>query len=269
MNQDNQTMDARTHRLFRLLIIAVAVALAGSLWAMLRGDSCSSCDRSAELVGGLNLGAIGAAYYGLLLIVSLICLVRPKRLAVKGSAWGMLAAGSVHLLLLSLLVRNRIFCPSCLVTAAGALFGAGLVLLLDRRNIRPAVLMVPVVVIAAYGGIRVARQNAPKNYVRQAIRAERALQKELPLPPPGQARLVVYEWPTCHYCKQFKKEVLTPLRQEFRSRLWVEERTAWKGMGTPTSIVLGVKNARLVGYHSLDQVRSAVLLACGAGEERG
>jgi hypothetical protein len=81
--------------------------------------------------------------------------------------------------------------------------------------------------------------------------------------------MVVYEWPTCHFCKAFKAQVLPPLRKEFGIRLALEERKAWKGMATPTTIVLGQRNSRLIGYRPLGSVRQAVRLACGDGEMRG
>jgi hypothetical protein len=264
-------MKQKIPTLHRLMILGIAVALAGSLYALLN-EGCRVCSQSAELVGGLNLGAIGLGYYGLLLAAAAIGLVSaPSRLSAigaRGVMGGLLIAGGVHLTLVAMLLRNRVLCPPCLVTGAGALLGAAAVLVLNRRALIPSLVLVAAVSVAAYGGTRILRQYAATNYERVAFRAEQALLRERAVPSHGHALMVVYEWPTCHYCQAFKAQVLPPLRQEFRRELVVEERTAWMGMVTPTVILLGQRDSRLCGFQPLPRVRQAVRLACGAGDIR-
>jgi hypothetical protein len=251
-----------------LLFPAIIVALTGSLWAAFGDEGCTECSRSAALLGGLNLGAIGAGYYGLLLLMALASRLSPSTAAAAAGSrcarGGMLIAGGVHLTLLALLIRHRIVCPPCLLTAAGALAGAAAALALDRHHrLRAAALLLAAGVVT-YAGTRVLQQSAGTRYALQALRAERVLLGEQALPPSGRARMVVYQRPTCPVCRQFKAQVVAPLRNEFRSKLAVEERLAWKGMPTPIVIILGRKNARLVGYHPREEVRRAVLLAVGS-----
>jgi hypothetical protein len=255
-----------------LLLLGLATALSGSLWALL-SEKCTACSQSAELVGGLNLGAIGGGYYALLLIAALVSLGRrpgegssAESRLVRG---GILFAGGVHLTLVTMLLRNRIFCPPCLLTAAGAFIGAFAVLALDPRHLARVTLLVALIAVMTYGGTKILRHFAATTSEIEATRAERLLLREQSPPPDGRARMVVYEWPSCHFCMAFRARVLPPLRKEFGSRLALEERKAWKGMAVPTVIVLGQRNSRLIGYHPLGSVRQAVRLACGDSEMRG
>jgi hypothetical protein len=271
-------MNERAPALRKLLILAIGVAMAGSLWAALADEGCDACGRSAALVGGLNLGAVGVGYYGLLLLTA-IALERggSKHTTSVGSLYlrfGVLIAAGVHLALLVLLVRNRILCPPCLVTAAGALTAATAALLQDRRYLPRAAMLLGAVVVVTYAGTKVLRQYSGSTYARQAIKAARAIQAERALlaeqgrPPKGHARMVVYVWPPCQVCRRFKAEVVVPLRKEFRGQLTVEERTVWKGMARPTVIVLGQKNTRFLGATPIGTVRGAIRLACGTGQPR-
>jgi hypothetical protein len=259
-------MHPKTPRIRKLLLLGLVVALAGSFWALL-GEGCRACSRSAELVGGLNLGAIGTAYYGLLVVAALTGRYSGSKTAsligarcVRG---GMLIAGGVQLTLVAMLFRNRILCPMCLLTAAGALISASAVLALDRRHLTRSVALLCATAVLTYGGVKILRHYAETADEREAMRAERILLREQALPPRGHARMVVYEWPTCHACQAFRAQVLPAICQEFRGQLTLEERTAWKGMSVPTVIVLGRKNTHLVGYYPTVIVRKAVRLACG------
>lgn len=260
-------MIASVSILRRLLIAAAAAALAGSLWSVLREEWCGPCSRSGALVGGLNLGAAGIVFYSLLLGTALLWRRRGSSAVLSaGEAWaagGMLAAGGVHFTLLALLLRHRILCPPCVVTGAGALIGmlAAFALLPAQR--RQAVVLVSLVVMGSYAGTRVLRDRAPRDQMRQAVRAERILAREAGARSVGSARMVVFQRSTCPFCRRFKAQVVPRLRQRFGGRLTIEERGPWPGMAVPTIIVLGRRNTHLVGYHSVEQVDPAVRLACG------
>jgi hypothetical protein len=255
-----------------LLLLGLATAWSGSLWVLL-SEKCTACSQSAELVGGLNLGAIGVGYYALLLIAALVLIGRrPRDASSAESRWvrgGTLIAGGVHLALVAMLLRNRILCPPCFLTAAGAFLGAFAVLALDRRHLARVAVLLAIAAGVTYGSTKILRYYAATTSEIEAMRAERLLLREQSLPSTGRARMVVYERSTCHFCKMFRAQVLPPLRKEFGSRLALEERKAWKGMAIPTVIVLGQRNFRLIGYRTLGSVRQAVRLACGDGEIRG
>jgi hypothetical protein len=250
-----------------LLIPCLAVALAGSFWAIANENGCNICSESGALVGNLNLGAIGVATYGLLLVLALFLTLSPSRKAASPAsmtlAAGMLIAGGVHVTLLALLIRHRVFCLPCFLTAAAALMGTLVVLAANRRRLPPAALLITAAAVLSYAGIKIVQRRAPEEYVRAAARAERMLVQQNKTPSLGHARMVVYLKPTCPWCKRFKAEVMPPLEREFRPVLSVEEQKAWNSMATPTIIILGRKNTRLIGYKPLDTVRKAVRLACG------
>jgi uncharacterized membrane protein len=260
-------MVARVSILRRLLVATAAAALAGSIWAVLREEWCGPCSRSGALVGGLNLGVIGTVFYSLVLVTTLLGRRRRNSAVLSageaGAAGAMLVAGGVHFPLLALLFRHGILCPPCVVTGACALIGMLTAFaLLPAHRVR-AVGLVSLMAIGSYAGSRVLRDRSPRDHLRQAMRAERILVREEVALPLGCARMVVFQRSTCPVCRRFKAQVVPPLRQQFGSRLTIEEREPWPGMGIPTIIVLGRRNTRLVGYQSVEQVDRAVRLACG------
>src|SRR5262245_13851503 len=117
-----RTMSRRTPPPRWLLHAALAIGLAGSIWSLLGGESCAQCGEAARVAGPLNLAAAGVTGYGLLLIFALRSPDAPVLPA------GLFVAAGVHLALVGSLIAHRILCPPCLLVAAGAWSGAGLVL---------------------------------------------------------------------------------------------------------------------------------------------
>ncbi|MGV3724022.1 MAG: hypothetical protein ACO1SX_24280 [Actinomycetota bacterium] len=253
-------------------VLASLIGLTGAGWSVLKREGCDSCNSAAVLAGDLNLGLIGLIFYAGLAGASFWLLRRapeaggpslPRALAVPA----LLAAG-VHLTLVALLAKTRLLCPSCLITAAGAFTAAALVVSSGVVKLRWSMLAVSLMAVSTYGGLKAMKGNANQVAVRQGHLARQVLAREAP-PANGSARLVVFVHPTCHVCERFKKEVLSPLRKELASgQLAIEERPAWTGMATPTSVVLGKQSALLVGFKELPVVRQAVEAARGVAGAR-
>jgi len=253
-------------------LLAIFLGVVGAAWSTLKKDGCDSCNSASLLVGDLNLGLIGLIFYGALLWLTL-WLMRPHR-SLPGQgipptlALPVLLAGGVHLTLVALLFKNHLVCASCFTTAAGGFAATALVLASRTLQFRWSVLIVALMAAATLGGLKLTKRNASQVAVRQAYLARQELLRESP-PVDGVARLVVFVRPTCHVCKRFKVQVLTPLRQEFAAtQLHIEERPAWKGMATPTSIVLGRRSVLMVGFKDLAAVRMAVQEARGRAEDK-
>lgn len=252
--------------------LAISVALAGAAWSVLKREGCDACNSAALLVGDLNLGLAGLIFYGVLLALAFWMLRKPVPASgpsiPRGLALPILFAGGVHLTLVALLAKNHLFCPSCFTTAAGAFVAVALVITSRAVRFRWSVLVVALMAVGTFAGLKVLKGNANQVAMRQAYLARQTLLREAP-PAHGVARLVVFVHPTCHVCKRFKEQVLAPLRKEYNtSELLIEERPAWKGMATPTSVVLGEHPALLVGFKDLPAVRKAVQEAHGGSAKR-
>ena len=255
----------------RALFVGLIVALGASLWALAGTEACSACLRSASLAGDLNLAAVGTVYYLLLLTAGAVWAFRARRQSEPTRlpwpiASGILVAAGVHLMLLGLLFRNRILCPACVVTAAGALTACGALLTQDRSYLRRAMIVVPLMAALTFGGTRVLRARSQSDFLRQGKIAAYTVFEERRAVPEGNAVLVVYVRPTCHVCADFKRQVLSALGHEFPGQITIEERRAWKGLATPTTVVLGRRNSLFIGYEEVSGLRQAVRVACGANE---
>lgn len=251
-----------------LLLAGIATALGASLWALSGSEGCSACLRSASLTGDLNLAAVGTGYYLVLIGLCAAWLIRSKGQPDATSVplpltLGVLLAAGVHSALLLLLVKNRIVCPPCLVTAVGALLACGTLLAQGRPQLRRAAVILPLAAAVTFGGTRMLRARSQSDFVRQAKIAAYTVFEERRAVPAGRAVMVVYMRPTCHVCAEFKQQVVSALRNEFPG-LTVEERKAWKGLATPTTVVLGKKNSLFIGYEGVGGMRQAVQVACGA-----
>jgi uncharacterized membrane protein len=251
-----------------VLFGGIMVALGGSLWALAGTEACSACLRSASLAGDLNLAAVGTGFYLALLLAGALWALRGRDQLVEGRvpwplASGVLVAAGVHVMLLLLLFRNRILCPACLVTAAGALVACGALLAGERTHLRRAVVVIPLMAALTFGGTRVLRARSQTDFLRQGKIAAYTVFEERRAVPAGRAILVVYVRPTCHVCTDFKQQVLAALGNEFQGRITIEERRAWKGLATPTTVVLGSQNSLFIGYEGVVALRQAVRAACG------
>lgn len=257
-----------------LFLAAILSAFGGSVWAMV-AHGCNSCERASDLVSGLNLGLIGALFYGALFLVSLWGSGLLSRRAAEGTPasprafgvgpWVAVAAG-VHAALVLFLVRNRIVCPPCLFTAASVWVAAAILLFAGNRR---AVVAGLAVVSAAAGYFVVRGLKPPDEFWkhRAAIKIAQKVRQEKGTPATGQATLTAYMRPGCHRCDQFEKVVLPLLRKEFPKELAVELRPAPNNINTPTVIILGAKDTIFDSLHSTEDVLAATRAALGRPTE--
>jgi hypothetical protein len=246
-------------RLWPVLPGACGLSLAGSLWALLVPPECESCRSAAALLGGVNLAALGIAFYALLLTG--LILNRSSRWVVAG----IFAAAGVHGVLLALLLFKRLFCPACLVTASGAITMAVVALAVYPRRFRRLVIILPLTAGLAMGGKLLLRslQVDPETLAQKHVLT--ALQREEKDPPVerGTVRVLVYSRPTCPHCRQLDRQIMPVIRREFDRLLRVERRPAWKGLPTPTLIIRGERRTHLVGVRNAEALRTAIRFAQG------
>lgn len=234
-----------------LLGAACSASLLGSIWAATSG--CNACQKASELIGGLGLAALGVLFYAHLLFVLMMPRARPYF-----SVCVLFAAG-VHLALVALLVRRHIVCPACYLTAAGAFVMAGLSMGMQRRNLRRALIIVPIAATLTV----IARPLFPiagtADITRQKqIRLALAREEAEPAVAAGRTRMIIYSRPACSLCQELRTELLPEIRREFGPTLDIEYRPAWEGLRTPTLIVRGKRRTHLVGLPSLDTLRQAI-----------
>lgn len=242
-------------RIKLLLVAAAAVGLAGCAWALASGVSCAGCSRASHLVGDVNLAALGAAFYALLLAGGLFV---PRSPVTQAAA---LAAGGVHLALLGILAGNQLFCPACLLTAGGGFGAAGAALALDRRDPWRSASIVMAAAVAANLGTGFLARGAEVRGLQEVKKAARSVRGERPVPP-GRARIVAFIRPACAHCREYKERVLPVVLSEYGEKLVAEQRPAWKGLWTPSVVVLGRKDTVFPGNPSVEDLRRAVRQAC-------
>jgi glutaredoxin len=262
---DTASGDSTFQRAFRSYMTgACLLSVIGSMWAVLVPPGCDSCQKAAELMRGVNLGALGVLFYGHLLVV--LTWKGPTRYVFCCTA---LAAG-IHTVLIALLIHRQLVCPPCLLTTAGAFTMLGLSLAIDRRNFRRAAIILPVAMVVAVGGRMLLYRIVPSPDVIRQRQIQIALQREEREPPVpvGRVRLLVYARPGCHYCKELDERVMPAIRHEFGSSLQIDYRPAWKKLITPTLVIRGERRTHFAGLPTLDALRKAIHFAQGKGVTR-
>ena len=233
-----------------LACCAASAALAGSLWAALRGESCDGCRRASALLARVPLAWVGAAFYALLATAA----------AWGGlSRWtkaGFLAASGVHVILLALLARERVFCGTCIAVGAAALAGGVLSLAARPRAGRWAAAVFATAALATVGGSMTARFVQ----AQRETRLLRALQQRGATRPvePGHVLLVVYEREGCKHCFEFDDQILPRLEAAFPGVLEVECAEADLTMEAPVIELRGKTSRLFEGLPEYEELEEAV-----------
>ncbi|HVR85775.1 MAG TPA: hypothetical protein VMU54_15765, partial [Planctomycetota bacterium] len=205
---------------WRILILALLLALGFSAWALLGSGACTSCEGAARLLPSSALAILGLLYYSLLL--GLAFLLGPHPIVYGGA---LLGAG-VHAGLLTLLLEARLFCPPCIGAALSA--GVALVSALrsDPANFYRASFIVPAaaLVVQSWGLLGGTPPGGAESRGKAADVAPDVFSS--PAPSAGKVRMLVYTRPDCGYCRELEREVLPGLIREFGDRLLVERRAA-------------------------------------------
>lgn len=242
----------------------LAGALLASVWAVLAGAGCGSCEGAQGLVGGKTLAFLGVAYYAVLLTTALLfgpCL--PVFAGIQ------IAAG-IHGSLLALLVHRGVFCAPCVTAAGTAIAALGLSLRLQPQNIVRTAYLLPGAAFMLQAWLLYAGElSLPKGAsgIPEGLLAE---PREAPPSPDAPARLVAFTRPDCGYCVDLEKYILPKLEREFGKRLAVELRSA-KGLPslpTPTILLSGPGGRRYFpGLPPEVELRAAVAHVMGDRHE--
>lgn len=251
---------------WRMIEIAILVAIAFSAWAALGRGSCASCDGAAELLRGKSLATVGVVYYAVLFITAVT--LGPSLFVYSG----VLLAAGIHGGLLAVLAHAKIFCAPCVGTALAALAALVFTIRVDSSNALRASLVIPVA--AGLVQVGVLMSGAAPALAQARVDPDQVVHEDLASGPvaPGQVRMVVYTRPDCGYCIQLERDVLPGLIREYGHRLTVERRSAVElpGIPTPTLILSGSAKRRLIpGLPELEDLRSVIkdLLGEGHGHE--
>jgi hypothetical protein len=243
--------------LFVVLLGLVAVALGGSLWAWLGGSTCGACSGTRELLGGMNLAALGAGFYGILLAL--------------GTAFGrsrlffsaLLVAASAHVVLLLLLYQRGIFCVPCTVVGASAILCAAISFRADTDNLSRGSVLLPVGAVLTHAAILVLGFPRLPGMPEATLSLPPARPEAMEAAPAGTARLLVFTRAGCRYCDEFEEDVLPELLREFAGRLKVARDQAPASLPTPTIVISGQERTVFPGLPPIAQLRDAILRALG------
>lgn len=228
-------------RAWKLLILALLLAMAGSAWAWFAGAGCGSCTVASHTFQGRSMAAAGLFTYAFLLLAALTA--GPSQFLHAGT---FLAAG-VHAGLIAILIRLGIFCAPCVFTSLAALGALVSSLAFEPSQAYRAGVLTPV----AAGVVQAAALFSGELSVVASPpeRAERIVEPDLLVAPAlrGTVRMVIYTRPDCGYCQELERDVLPVLVGQFGSRVAIERRSArdLPGIPTPTIILSGADGRRL------------------------
>ncbi len=235
---------------------AVSIALAGSIWAMTAGKRCSTCQMASGMTGGLKLGRIGTAIYLVILFLTFLPRSTP-------SAWALAAAVGSHLVLASLLLKNRMICRNCFLIATAAVVGSASAILADPSHNLSSLFAVPLGGVATFVAIGISASAAAR---RGMLLAERLLAEAVNENAPvasGTVKIIVLYKPQCFACEFFKKSVLPELEKQFGGRMEVEHREAAPGTPAPTLLILGKTPQHFIGAAPAEAIAPTILMALG------
>ena len=236
-----KTVEGRTD-FPRWSLVCIALSLCGAIWASIVGTECADCRAAGAMLhfGYLNLAIIGSVFYALLL----------GAMCAKGmNVWtlrGIFIAAGVHLILLVVLLRQRLLCPPCLITALGAFAAAGLAWAHGKATgASNAAFALPLAAVLTLVAVVSEQQIAVRKNERLVRDLIVNLRKE-PETTEGETRLIIYTRPHCPFCTKLKSDVLPRALAQVQ-KVHVEERDAPKNLPTPTLIILGSQNSHFLG----------------------
>lgn len=243
------TADSLSQTAFGLLGIAWLAAS----WSWIVGGNCRACSKTTALVGELPLAAAGSIYYTLLiLLMGLFNLPAVVGLAV-------FTAVGVHLCLVALLARARLWCGPCLLTAVALFLAAVLLALYDF--VPWLSLVAAGALLATWQAVQLARRLAAleREYGNYQL-AQTALQREWKKTP-GRVRLVVYKRPNCIYCVLYETVLRPAIVQDFGEQILFDEQDGSQTKALlPLIVVQGMVNLMLV-RPDYEQLKIAVQTA--------
>ena len=225
-----------------VVLIAIACAAVGAALSYAAARSCASCSEVGKLVGGVPVGPAGHAFYSLLFVFV-----------------GLFAALGVHASLLALLLRKRLACVPCLVTALAAVVGG------VASTLSGSPLQLALSSVAFVGGALGSRYAlgvlAPIVAERGFVSTYLAIEEIAAQPRfvrRGHCHLIMLSREGCTLCDEYTKRILPHLRAKFGDALTIEKQRAAPGTYAPAAIVLGGHPVGMVGIPHLREIERAV-----------
>jgi hypothetical protein len=226
------------------------VALGGSLWAAWSSSDCGGCRASSALLPGIPLAWMGAAFYAVLAVTA------GGRGFSRWTKAGFFVASGMHVVLLTLLAQERIFCGGCVTAGAAALVGGSMSVAVRPRVGRWALAVVVAAGLVTLGGFVTVQMVQAQNEARLM---KELLEDQRPgFNRAGHVRLVVFEREGCKHCVEFEEQVLPQLTAALGGALQVERRKATLTMESPTIVVLGKGSRLFVGLPEYKDLEDAI-----------
>jgi hypothetical protein len=199
---------------------------------------------------GIPLAWMGVAYYAVLVAIA------GRGGLSRATKTGFLAASGVHVVLLTLLAQERLFCGGCITAGVAALIGGVASAVMPPRVGRWALAATVAAGLVTLGGFAAVL----------AIKAqdEARLVQELPADQrpefnrAGHVRLVVFERDGCKHCVEFEEQVLPQLKAALGPALEIDRRPATLTMESPTIVVLGKGRRLFVGLPEYQDLENAI-----------
>jgi hypothetical protein len=239
----------------RFILSAIGLCVMLSLWSAIFSPSCRSCEHVARLAGDVPLPALGVAFYLALLVAALLA---PPLL------WssGIFFACGVHVWLLLMLARSRLWCWSCAAIALTILSAAALYAVTTGGMLVLAAASCLSGVALAWISTSYARQLYQLQSRHSAYRLASQVAHAGDAVPPGHVRLVVYTRKHCPLCSFYETVVRPALEEEFGAVVTTEERDAeQEKIATPLIIVSGAMCLSVLGLSTEEgyaQVKMAI-----------
>ena len=243
-----------------LVSFALAAALSAALWSSLKARSCAVCDHASRLVGALPVAELGVVFYLALWISWMFAPGHPANFT------GLAVALGVHGALLRLLLRHRLACTPCLLTAAAALVATGTALAAHPVSMR-AVLVLPAFVAVAFAGsVRgLGLSRKVLGWRRRAAAFDLIRTTPKVQTPTGTAHMVVYKRPGCAACAIFDATLRPGLEEAFGEHLSIETRRPDDpAVPTPLVVVSGGATPRVVDVQEHEEPFQALSGAVSA-----
>jgi hypothetical protein len=214
-------------------LCALGVAALSSLWLVLFGQSCRSCNATRWLAGVLPLDRLGVAFYTLAFVAA----SGPGREPILAQA--LLCASGVHAALLWLLAQARAACSGCVLTAGTAFVAATAFSVAAGGVGGLGILGALASAAATLAALPVSQQLAALLGDREARRLARVAAEE-GAPAPGAVRVTVWKRRQCSLCLYYESILRSALLEEFGETVTHEEREAehpW--LSVPLIVVSG------------------------------
>ncbi|NUQ34973.1 MAG: hypothetical protein HUU29_08540 [Planctomycetaceae bacterium] len=237
----------------QLAIAGIGLCAILSSWSYTFAKLCPSCTAAGKLVGNLPLGQIGHGLYATLFAIAFF---RPDTALVP---LAMFAALGAHAMLMSYLIRWKLRCITCILTASVAGITSGLLVAAYWPDVWPLLGAAPLAALAMWMTVRYAGRAAEASRVVATLQVINKVTGEGRRVPLGKALMVVFKRKGCAPCEFYAANVKPALEKTFGDSLIFDEHEETSGkLGTPTIIVLGAMPVLFSGLPQGNELNAAI-----------